>query len=109
MQKRKEGSGDLSKEEPNMKVEIEELLKKDTETVEILNRIYGGGNWKTLDTKEKRTAWRFGYEHPEIPSGKFSNSDTPQERFHSIRLLHPQQLTDMDAFYVCLGQCVRKK
>jgi len=92
----------------NVKEEVQKFLAQDAETIEILNQIYGKGRWG-LNTREKRAAWRFGYEHPEVPVGKFSNSDTPKERWHPIRLLHPRQLTDMDSFYVALGQCVSRE
>ena len=93
------------KEGMNIKKEVRRLLSQDEETIEILNRVYGEGKWG-LNTKEKRAAWRFGFEHPDALVGKFSHSDTPKERFHPIRLLHPKQLTDMDSFYVALGQCM---
>jgi len=92
----------------NMKEEVLKLLSQDEETIQILNQVYGEGKWG-LKTPEKRAAWRFGYEHPDVLVGKFSHSDTPRERFHPIRLLHPKQLTDMDSFYVALGQGMSRR
>lgn len=85
-------------------MDIKEILGSDENTQEILNTIYGVGMWKGVNTKEKRAAWRYGYEGGK--AGKFSNPDTKDECFHQTRLLHPKMLTDMDAYYIVLGRCM---
>ncbi len=87
------------------KKEIKELLGRDKETIRILDQTFGENKWPALNTVEKRAVWRFGYEHPEVKSCKFIYADTPKEKSIPLRLLHPRQLTENDAFYITLGQC----
>lgn len=86
-----------------MRVERKEY--NDAETIEMLNQIYEG-KWSGLNTPEKRECWRYGYENPTIRTGKFSDPDTEDERFHPIKLGENKNITDdeNDAYYITLGQ-----
>jgi hypothetical protein len=38
------------------------FLAEDAKTVELLDKIYSSGKWSFINTPEKRSCWRVGYE-----------------------------------------------
>lgn len=78
-------------------------------TKKLLDAVYGPGNWSGLDTEDKMTCWRYGYDNPFERTGKFLNPDSAHEEFVPIKLgANGEQITDNDAYYVCLGQMAER-
>jgi len=89
----------------NLKEQYLEALKKDEETKELIRRNSEHEPEEgALNTPEKRACFRVGYDGGfRFNTGTFSHPDTPREKFHGIRMLHPHKATSNDAFYATLG------
>lgn len=84
----------------------EKFLAEDDKSVVIIERIFGMGNAKALNSPEKRALWRVGHEMNWC--GCFSYSKHSMD-FWDFTAKDGQAVTENDPYHMTLGACTPRK